>query len=58
MRLAIIVVLTLAVVSPAFAILRPRFPLKPLPPFSGQYITIEDGSIQNPPKHPGQASAK
>ena len=35
----------LAVVSQALAVLRPVFPAKPAPPFSGEVIIIEDDSF-------------
>jgi hypothetical protein len=47
---ALVIVLSLAIVTQASAILRPRFPAKPRPPFRGQIIVIEDDSIQSPRK--------
>jgi hypothetical protein len=38
--------LSLILSSPALAILRPRYPVKPTPPFRGRVIIIEDDSIQ------------
>jgi hypothetical protein len=40
--------LVLALSSNAFAILRPRFPHRPMPPYGGQVITIVDDAIQKP----------
>ena len=37
--------ISLAFVSQAFAVLRPLFPAKPAPPFSGEVIIIEDDSV-------------
>jgi hypothetical protein len=37
--------LCVALSSPALAVLRPRFPVKPSPPYRGQVIVIEDGSF-------------
>jgi hypothetical protein len=36
---------SLAFVSQAFAVLRPLFPAKPVPPFNGEVIIIEDDSV-------------
>jgi len=48
MKFAAILVVTLALAPPAFAVLRPRFPLKPSPPYQGRVIVIEDDSIKTP----------
>jgi hypothetical protein len=40
--------LALLLSSNAFAILRPRFPYRPIPPYSGQVIVIGDDAIQKP----------
>ena len=40
--------LILALSSSAFAILRPRFPHRPMPPYDGQVIIIVDDAIQKP----------
>jgi len=48
MKFAAILVVTLALASSAFAVLRPRFPLKPSPPYQGRVIVIEDDSIKTP----------
>jgi hypothetical protein len=37
--------ISLAFVSQAFAVLRPLFPAKPVPPFNGEVIIIEDDSV-------------
>ncbi|HEV3147561.1 MAG TPA: hypothetical protein VGZ24_02845 [Chthoniobacterales bacterium] len=44
--------LSLMLSSPALAILRPRYPVKPTPPYRGHVIVIEDDdAIQTaPPK--------
>jgi hypothetical protein len=41
--------LSLMLSSPALAILRPRYPVKPTPPFRGHVIIIEDGSFEFSP---------
>jgi len=43
--------LSLILSSPALAILRPRYPVKPTPPFRGHVIIIEDNSLQWSPPH-------
>jgi len=45
---ALILFASLAISSPAFAILRPRYPEKPSPPFQGDTTTISDDSVRNP----------
>jgi hypothetical protein len=45
-RAAIALLLFLTVASPAFAILRPRYPTRPMPPFSGEWIIIGDDAIK------------
>ncbi|MGH8100464.1 MAG: hypothetical protein ACREIW_04145 [Chthoniobacterales bacterium] len=45
---ALILFASLAISSPAFAILRPRYPEKPSPPFRGDTIAINDDSLRNP----------
>jgi hypothetical protein len=37
--------ISLALVSQAFAVLRALFPAKPTPPFNGEVIIIEDDSV-------------
>jgi hypothetical protein len=41
------VLVSIACVSQTFAVLRPLFPAKPAPPFSGEVVTIADDSIQH-----------
>jgi hypothetical protein len=43
--------LSLILSSPALAILRPRYPVKPTPPFRGHVIIIEDDALQRSPHH-------
>ena len=47
--------ISLAFVSPAFAVLRPLFPIKPAAPFNGELIVIGDDfvlrSTKKPPMH-------
>ena len=43
---AVAILLSIALCSEAFAILRPRYPAKPAPPFRGHVIIIEDSAIQ------------
>jgi hypothetical protein len=43
---ALAVLLSFALGSEAFAILRPRYPAKPAPPFRGHVIIIVDDAIQ------------
>ncbi len=52
------IILALAISSNAFAILRPRFPHRPVPPYSSQIIIIVDDSIQVPPGHPAVTGRK
>jgi hypothetical protein len=42
---ALSIVLTLALSTQVFAILRPRYPVKPSPPYRGEIIVIGDQSI-------------
>ena len=42
--------LSLMLSSPALAILRPRYPVKPTPPFRGRVTVIEDGSFEFSPR--------
>jgi hypothetical protein len=37
--------ISLAFVSQGFAVLRPLFPAKPVPPFNGEVIVIEEDSV-------------
>jgi len=43
---AVTILLSIALCSEAFAILRPRYPAKPAPPFRGHVIIIEDSAMQ------------
>jgi len=45
---AVIVLGSIALVSQAFAVLRPLFPAKTSPPFSGEVIVIGNNSIPHP----------
>jgi len=48
MKCAAVFILVLIVfASQTFAVLRPLFPAKPAPPFSGEAITIGDDSIRD-----------
>jgi hypothetical protein len=47
---AAIVIVSIAFASQAFAVLRPLFPAKAGPPFSGEAIIIGSGSVQHPAK--------
>jgi hypothetical protein len=53
MKHAVICILfSLVFSSPALAILRPRYPVKPTPPFRGHVIIIDDDHLiqAGPPK--------
>ena len=39
--------ISLAFVSQTFAVLRPLFPAKPVPPFNGEVIIIGDDSVMD-----------
>ena len=45
-RAALAILLSIALGSEAFAILRPRYPARPTPPFRGRVIIIEDDSMK------------
>lgn len=45
---AVIVLGSIALVSQAFAVLRPLFPAKASPPFGGEVIVIGNDSIPHP----------
>jgi hypothetical protein len=47
---ALILFVTIGISSPAFAILRPRFPVKPSPPYQGESVITGDDSLRNPKK--------
>jgi hypothetical protein len=44
---AVFLLVSIACVSQTFAVLRPLFPAKPAPPFSGEVISIADDSIRS-----------
>jgi len=50
-RAAVFLLLSLALTSELFAVLRPRFPVKPMPPFGDDVIVIEDGLVRSPSKN-------
>jgi hypothetical protein len=52
---AVFVVVFLALAAESFGVLRPRFPVKPMPPFSGDAGVIGDDILGNSAK---QASPK
>ena len=49
------ILLSLAFVSPAFAILRPRFPAKPIPPYGGNFALIGQDVVKPSPAAPPTA---
>ena len=51
-RLALGVMLGLALTSQGFAIIRPPYPVKPAPPYRGQFIIIGDDARQTPTAKP------
>src|SRR5437667_5735296 len=53
---AVFLLISLALTSELSAVLRPRFPVKPTPPFRDDVIVIEDGLVRSlskniPPAH-------
>jgi hypothetical protein len=42
--------LSLVLVSPSFAILRPRYPVKPSAPDQGHWVIIGGDALKNPPQ--------
>jgi hypothetical protein len=44
---AVFLLISLALTSELLAVLRPRFPVKPMPPFRDDVIVIEDGLIRS-----------
>ena len=47
MKMLVLVLLSLALAAQAFAIIRPPYPAKPMPPYHGQFIVIgEDAKSQ------------
>jgi hypothetical protein len=53
-RVVLGLILALALSTPAWAIIRPPFPVKPSPPYRGHVIIIGDDSIQQAPPRPGK----
>ena len=47
---AVCILVCLALVSPAFALLRPLFPVKAAPPFRGEVIVIGDDFVRGAAK--------
>jgi hypothetical protein len=45
---AVFIVVSIGFASQTFAVLRPLFPAKPAPPFSGEAISIGDNSTRHP----------
>ena len=51
MKCAVVFIfVSLALTSQTFAVLRPRFPVKTMPPFHGDVIVIGDDLFRGPPK--------
>jgi hypothetical protein len=51
--LALGVLLSLAFIGQAFAIIRPPYPVKPMPPYHGRFIVIgDDAKLQTASKAP------
>jgi len=42
---AVFVVVFLALAAGSFGVLRPRFPVKPMPPFNGDTIVIDPAKV-------------
>src|SRR5215467_6186235 len=55
---AVSVLVSIAFVSPAFAVLRPLFPAKPAPPFNGELINVGGDSIRHPPAETPATASK
>ena len=47
---AVFLFVSIAFASEGFGVLRPRFPVKSVPPFRGDVIIIGDDELQNPAK--------
>ena len=47
---AVSIFVSVALTSQTFAVLRPRFPIKPTPPFRGDMIVIGDDLLQDVPE--------
>jgi hypothetical protein len=48
--IALGLLLSLVLVSPTFAILRPRYPVKPTAPDQGHWIIIGGDALKTPPQ--------
>ena len=46
---AVFVIVFLAIAADSFGVLRPRFPVKAMPPFSGDTGVSEDDIVRNSP---------
>jgi len=46
MKRAAVLLLFLALASPALAILRPRYPTRPTPPLSGDWIVLGEDAVK------------
>jgi hypothetical protein len=57
-RAAVPMLVSLALASQAFALLRPLFPVKPAPPFSGDMIVIGDDLIRRSAKKASDTGAR
>jgi hypothetical protein len=55
---AVIIVVSIAFASQAFAVLRPLFPAKAGPPFGAEAIVIGNGSIHHPAKQVPATAAR
>ena len=55
---AVFVVVFLALAAGSFGVLRPRFPVKPMPPFSGDTIVIGDDTLRDPAKVASRTALK
>ena len=52
MKPLVLVMLSLALAAQAFAIIRPPYPAKPMPPYHGQFIVIGDDAKWQTVKSP------
>ena len=52
MRPLVLVLLSLALTTQAFAIIRPPYPAKPMPPYHGQFIVIGENAKSQAVKAP------
>jgi len=55
---AVFVVVFLALAAESFGVLRPRFPVKAMPPFSGDTIVIGDDTLRDPAKVASRTALK